>query len=154
MEIENINNNTTIRHETLFGAKDIYLDETRKQENKNCTEPISTDLKKSKSDIFNKIKRKITLENTLILLPEGKEKIFLLIYAFLLPYISGLFFLFFYIAEANLNLFSSMLDYHSYFLTWCIGYEILMIITLLGITVNNLMIMNKKPINTLKLKTL
>ena len=34
MEIENINNNTTIRHETLFGAKDIYLDETRKQENK------------------------------------------------------------------------------------------------------------------------
>lgn len=47
-----------------------------------------------------------------------------------------------------------MLDYHSYFLTWCIGYEILMIITLLGITVNNLMIMNKKPINTLKLKTL
>lgn len=32
MEIENINNNTTIRHETLFGAKDIYLDETRKKE--------------------------------------------------------------------------------------------------------------------------
>ncbi len=151
METKALNSNTPITHETLFGKHDIYAEEVSQQENKHTQSTLS---KNEILDTIKKMGREITLEDASSLLPEGKEKIFLVIYTFLLPYVAGLIFLFTYIAELNFNLFISMLDNHSYFLTWCIGYEILMLITLSTLTIKNLMIMRKKNTNTLKLKTL
>ena len=65
--------------------------------------------------------------------PEGFEKIFLLIYFIILPYIAGLIFLFFYVAEGSIELFLSINDESSFLLTWTIGYEIIAAIIILSI---------------------
>ncbi len=148
-------NNPIITHNTLLVDNDVYLEEVQRQETKNSRQKISTDtLQKKRKNILEKMHKELTLENASILLPEGKEKIFLAIYALVLPYITGLFFLFFYICEGNFTLFNVLMDSHSYFLTWCIGYEILMIMTLVILALKNLMIMRKKNPNTLKIKSL
>ena len=50
---------------------------------------------------------------------------FLVIYFITLPYITGLLFLFFYVAEGKAELFFSLNDDSSFIMSWAIGYEIL-----------------------------
>lgn len=75
----------------------------------------------------------VDLASTPLFFPEGFEKIFLLIYFITLPYIAGLFFLFFYVAEGSIELFISLNDEASFLLTWTIGYEIIAAIIILSI---------------------
>jgi len=88
--------------------------------------------------------KNLTFEDFSFLLPKKYEKVFLLLHAFFIPYVAGLLFIFFYIAEVNIDLFSSLLDNHSFFLTWCIGYQIVMFIFLLGLMIKSLTIMHPK----------
>ena len=75
----------------------------------------------------------VDLARTPLFFPDGFEKIFLLIYFITLPYITGLFFLFFYVAEGSIELFVSMNDQSSFMLTWTIGYEIIAALIILSI---------------------
>jgi len=75
----------------------------------------------------------VDLAQTPLFFPEGFEKIFLFIYFITLPYIAGLFFLFFYVAEGSIDLFVSLNDDSSFLLTWTIGYEIIAAIIILSI---------------------
>ncbi len=75
----------------------------------------------------------VDLAQTPLFFPEGFEKIFLFIYFIILPYIAGLFFLFFYVAEGSIDLFVSLNDQSSFMLTWTIGYEIIAAIIILSI---------------------
>ena len=66
-----------------------------------------TQVKKFKSG--NKFTQKeVDLAETPLFFPEGFEKIFLAIYFVTLPYIAGLLFLFFYVAEGDIDLFLSL----------------------------------------------
>jgi len=78
---------------------------------------------KNKEDSF--AKQKVTFDDTPLFFPEGFEKIFLAIYFVTLPYIAGLLFLFFYVADGKKELFLALNDDSSFFLTWAIGYEII-----------------------------
>ncbi len=78
---------------------------------------------KNKEDSF--AKQKVTFDDTPLFFPEGFEKIFLAIYFITLPYIAGLLFLFFYVADGKKELFLALNDDSSFFLTWAIGYEII-----------------------------
>ncbi len=77
--------------------------------------------------------KEVDLAETPLFFPEGFEKIFLAIYFVTLPYIAGLLFLFFYVAEGHPELFLSLNDESSFMLTWAIGYEIIAAIILLWI---------------------
>jgi len=55
------------------------------------------------------------------------------IYFILLPYIAGLLFLFFYVANGKTELFLSLNDDSSFILTWAIGYEIIATLAILYI---------------------
>jgi len=57
----------------------------------------------------------------------------LAIYFVALPYIAGLLFLFFYVAEGKAELFLSLNDDSSFILTWAIGYEIIAALAILFI---------------------
>jgi len=90
------------------------------------TENISYIIEKKYSKSSKKFtQQEVTFHNTPLFFPEGFEKLFLLIYFITLPYIVGLIFLFFYIAEGQPKLFSSLNEESSFILTWAIGYEIL-----------------------------
>ena len=78
---------------------------------------------KNEDDNFSN--KDVTFEDTPLFFPDGFEKLFLTIYVILLPYIAGLFFLFFYVAQGEKELFLSLNDDSSFILTWAIGYEIL-----------------------------
>jgi hypothetical protein len=69
--------------------------------------------------------QEVDLTETPLFFPAGFEKIFLAIYFITLPYIAGLLFLFFYVAEGKAELFLSLNDDSSFILTWAIGYEII-----------------------------
>ena len=86
---------------------------------------------KNKSSNF--AQQDVELENTPLFFPEGFEKLFIAIYLVSLPYIAGLLFLFFYIAEGKPELFLSLTEESSFLLTWTIGYEIIAAFTLLYI---------------------
>jgi hypothetical protein len=86
---------------------------------------------KNESDKFSQ--KQITFEDSPLLFPEGFEKLFLLLYFILLPYIAGLMFLFFYVGDGKTELFLSLNENSSFILTWAIGYEILAGLTLLYI---------------------
>jgi hypothetical protein len=75
----------------------------------------------------------VDLAQTPLFFPEGFEKIFLLVYFVTLPYIAGLFFLFFYVAEGKIESFISLNDNSSFLLTWTIGYEIIAVLIILYI---------------------
>ena len=75
----------------------------------------------------------VDLAQTPLFFPEGFEKIFLPIYFITLPYIAGLFFHFFYIAEGDIDLFVSLNEQSSFMLTWAIGYEIIATLIILWI---------------------
>ena len=80
--------------------------------------------------------QQVDLKKTPILFfPEGKEMLFLGIYFVTLPYIAGLFFLFFYISEGKAAVFGSLTvgSDANFFLVWMIGYEILAAVILLWI---------------------
>jgi len=82
----------------------------------------------------NKFSQKdVELSETPLFFPEGFEKIFLVIYIISLPYIMGLLFIFFVVAESNVDRFLAINQDSSFFLTWAIGYEILATLTLLWI---------------------
>ncbi|MEA2048649.1 MAG: hypothetical protein U9O64_09420 [Campylobacterota bacterium] len=87
--------------------------------------PVETPKKFSQQDV--------DLAKTPLFFPEGFEKIFLTIYFITLPYITGLFFLFFYVAGGSLELFVSLSDQYPFLLTWTIGYEIIAAIIILAI---------------------
>jgi len=67
----------------------------------------------------------VELSETPLFFPEGFEKVFLVIYIISLPYIIGLIFLFFVVAESNVERFLAVNQDSAFFLTWAIGYEIL-----------------------------
>ena len=76
--------------------------------------------------------QKVELSETpFLFFPAGLEKVFLAIYFISLPYITGLLFLFFYVADGKIELFSSLNQDSSFILTWAIGYEILAVLALL-----------------------
>lgn len=75
----------------------------------------------------------VELSQTPLFFPEGFEKVFLVIYIISLPYIIGLLFLFFVVAEANVERFLVISGDSAFFLTWAIGYEILAGLILLWI---------------------
>jgi len=77
--------------------------------------------------------KNVDLSETPLFFPQGFEKIFLAIYFIVLPYIAGLLFLFFYVAEGKTELFLSLNDDSSFILTWAIGYEIIATLAILFI---------------------
>ena len=86
---------------------------------------------KNKEEKF--LHKNVTFEDTPLFFPAGFEKLFLLIYFITLPYITGLLFLFFYVANGKKELFLSLNDDASFIMTWAIGYEIIAVLTLLWI---------------------
>ena len=76
------------------------------------------------------LKKEIILSDIPIFFPKGYEKIYLIAYILLLPYIGGIFFIFFYIADAKKEIFLALNDSASFLFTWAIGYEILVFFTL------------------------
>ena len=86
---------------------------------------------KNDNDSFGQ--QKITFDDSPLLFPLGLEKLFLLIYFVVLPYIAGLLFLFFYVGESKTELFLSLNEDSSFILTWAIGYEIIAVLFLLWV---------------------
>ena len=77
--------------------------------------------------------QEVTFDDTPLFFPKGLEKIFLLLYFIILPYLAGFAFLFFYVYSGDALFFTSLSSNASYLLTWITGYEILAVITLLWI---------------------
>lgn len=77
--------------------------------------------------------KNVELAQTPLFFPEGFEKLFLAIYFVTLPYIAGLFFLFFYVSGGSLDTFTSLNREQAFILTWAIGYEIIASLILLWI---------------------
>ena len=65
-----------------------------------------------------------------VFLPEGYEKLFITVYIIALPYLTGLLFLFLFVARTNIESFSS-LNLTTFMVVWAIGYEIVGSIILL-----------------------
>ena len=78
-------------------------------------------------------KQEVKLQDTPLFFPEGFEKLFLAIYFVSLPYILGLLFLFFYIAEGKFEVFVSVNKESPFIMTWAIGYEMLATLIILWI---------------------
>lgn len=89
--------------------------------------------KKFKSTNSSFAQKEVTYEDTPLFFPPGYEKIFLLIYFVSLPYITGLLFLFLYVAKSQYKVFLSLNQEASFIMTWAIGYEILAALTLMYI---------------------
>ena len=85
--------------------------------------PYENRIKSSGSKKFSQ--QKIELSDTPLYFAEGFEKLFIAFYFIALPYIAGVLFLFFYVANGEVKLFLSLDQGSSFFLTWTIGYEIL-----------------------------
>ena len=89
------------------------------------------------------IKKQLHLSDIAIFLPKGYEKIYLVAYLFLLPYITGSFFLYFYVANSKKELFLSLNDDSSFILTWTLGYEILAVIAILYLMIKWFLVVKK-----------
>ena len=101
---------------------------------KISTEPINYKIEKKFTTSPKKFTGKVvTFDDTPLFFPEGFEKIFLAIYFVVLPYIAGLLFLFFFVSNGNVEVFSSLNQESSFILTWAVGYETLAILALLYI---------------------
>ncbi len=92
--------------------------------------------------------QEVDLSEIPLFFPEGFEKIFLAIYFISLPYIAGLLFLFFYIAEGKPEVFLSLNGESSFILTWAIGYEIIASLIMLSIIKMALSFANKSQKST------
>lgn len=88
--------------------------------------------KKDKNEDTSFMNKNVDLVDS-ILFPEGYENIMLAVYFLTVPYIVGLLFIFFYIGKGDTDIFLSLNDQHSFFITWAIGYEIVAAIILLWI---------------------
>jgi len=86
---------------------------------------------RNKSSNFSE--QNVDLAKTPLFFPAGFEKIFMGIYFISLPYLTGLLFQFFYIADAKVELYLSLSENASFLFAWAIGYEILATITILYI---------------------
>jgi len=86
---------------------------------------------RNKTDKFSQ--KEVELSSTPLFFPEGFEKIFLILYIIFIPYIVGLMFHFFYIADKNIELFLSLYKDSSFILVWLIGYEIVATLTIIYI---------------------
>ncbi len=85
------------------------------------------------------IQRPVNWQKTpFLFFPPGKEMLFLGIYFAILPYITGLLFLFFYVSQGKAAVFGSITlsSDANFFLIWTIGYEILAAIIILWIIKN------------------
>ena len=69
--------------------------------------------------------QEVDLAKAPLFFPAGYEKLFMTLYFVMLPYIAGLLFQFFYIADARVELYLSLSEHSSFILVWAIGYEIL-----------------------------
>ena len=99
--------------------------------NTHITHAPKAKLFKNENNTFSQ--KQIVFEDTPLFFPAGLEKLFLLIYFIILPYLAGIIFLFFYIGEGDFQLFLSLNKNSSFILTWIIGYEILASLILLYI---------------------
>lgn len=77
--------------------------------------------------------KNVELAQTPLFFPEGFEKLFLAMYFVTLPYVAGIFFLFFYVSGGSFETFSSLNQNQAFILTWAIGYEIIASLVLLWI---------------------
>lgn len=77
--------------------------------------------------------QEVDLTQAPLFFPKGFEKVFIAIYFVTLPYLAGSIFQFFYIADAQIELFLSLNEKSLFILTWAIGYEILASLMLLYI---------------------
>ena len=93
----------------------------------------SSKVKPIRNKSSNFTEQEVSLSEIPLFFPEGYEKVFLAIYFISLPYIAGLLFQFFYIADGKKKLFLSLNEQSSFMLTWAIGYEIIATIILLYI---------------------
>jgi len=94
---------------------------------------------KRKAKKIHKVAKKENTSNTFgnqpvdfskfIYLPEGYEKFFIFLYVLIVPYITGLIFLFFFVAKTDVTNFTS-LDLTTFFVVWAMGYEIVAAILL------------------------
>ncbi len=98
-------------------------------------------------------KQEVDLQKTPLFFPEGFEMIFLAIYFVILPYIAGILFLFFYVAESSADLFSSIYEQSFFVLTWSMGYEILATLLLLYIVKMSLTFANESRKSKPKVKS-
>jgi len=72
------------------------------------------------------MRQEVDLQKTpFLFFPPGKEFLFLAIYFVTLPYIVGLVFLFFYVADGEASIFGAVSTDSNFFLVWIIGYELL-----------------------------
>jgi len=95
---------------------------------------IRTSKKKRKKNRASKFtKQEVDITQTPLFFPEGYEKIFLAIYFITLPYIAGVLFQYFYIADARVEIFLPIYNNSLFILIWAIGYEIIAAIILLYI---------------------
>ena len=78
-------------------------------------------------------KQEVDITQTPLFFPEGYEKIFIAIYFITLPYIAGVLFQYFYIADAKMEIFLPIYQNSLTILIWAIGYEIIAVIVLLYI---------------------
>ena len=79
------------------------------------------DISKAESSSF--------MKDVLSIFPKGYEKIFLVIYTILVPYILGLFFFLFTIGKGIFYILSDI----PYLVTWLVGYEVFSVLILLYI---------------------
>ena len=143
------------KEKSIAGGIDPYLEAVQKQ-SINRHNPLrvtqaSKSLGKIRPDQRTEVPKregalvkKIELKNAETFFPKGYEKIFLALYILLLPYFAGIIFLFFYVAGGNVDLFYSVFDKQNHILTWCIGYEILAVLTLIYL-VKNAVVSSLRP---------
>ena len=74
---------------------------------------------------MNFSQQEVDLAKAPLFFPSGYEKLFMTLYFILLPYIAGVLFQFFYIADHRVELYLSLSEHSSFILVWAIGYEIL-----------------------------
>jgi len=67
--------------------------------------------------------------NQYIISPQGFEGVMLSLYFLFIPYVTGLLFLFVFIAHVTFEKFF-LLDFSSIFIVWMIGYEVLAVLIL------------------------
>lgn len=79
--------------------------------------------KHKKTQIF--LQQEVNLSNTPLFLPEGLELPFLGIYIIFLPYIAGVLFVFFSVANMDYKTFLSLNDNLFFIMNWMVGYEII-----------------------------
>ena len=69
--------------------------------------------------------KKYSLSDIFIFLPQKYEKIYFIFYLIVTPYIIGVFFIFIYVANMQVDIYLSFHYRYEPLFAWAIGYEIL-----------------------------